>query len=102
MICIHKKGFTIHPSYVYTLHNLVGQKLCSNCRKAVTAQEAVQEGHSSPESGSPDFQEAGPSHSADPDVVGESEIGSFVRNFHIGIIGFDHDYECHLKNATRL
>ena len=43
------------------------------------AQEPFQEEHSSPESGSPDLQEAGPSHSTDPDAVGESDEVSVER-----------------------
>ena len=43
------------------------------------AQEPFQEEHSSPESGSPDLQEAGPSHSTDPDAVGKSDEVSVER-----------------------
>ena len=43
------------------------------------AQEAAQEEHIPPESDSPDLQEAGPSHSVDPDGVGESGEVSVER-----------------------
>ena len=51
------------------------------------AQEAVQEEHSSPESGSPDLQEAGPSHSADSDAVGQSEVSVERLNERATILG---------------